>query len=113
MIINGDLEKAKSVLQELIGHHKDAEPSLAWVAYENYKKVRSLDKKEEYLTECLSFDTKHSNPFNQKTYKPTFVKALKAFIGVIDKHVQTDNVIEARRLCLSLKLYSSEWYEIS
>lgn len=111
LIINGDLEKAKSVLQELIGHHKDAEPSLAWVAYENYKKVRSLDKKEEYLTECLSFDTKHSNPFNQKTYKPTFVKALKAFIGVIDKHVQTDNVIEARRLCLSLKLYSSEWYE--
>lgn len=111
LIINGDLEKAKSVLQELIGHHKDAEPSLAWVAYKNYKKVRSLDKKEEYLTECLSFDTKHSNPFNQKTYKPTFVKALKAFIGVIDKHVQTDNVIEARRLCLSLKLYSSEWYE--
>lgn len=111
LIINGDLEKAKSVLQELIGHHKDAEPSLAWVAYKNYKKVQSLDKKEEYLTECLSFDTKHSNPFNQKTYKPTFVKALKAFIGVIDKHVQTDNVIEARRLCLSLKLYSSEWYE--
>lgn len=38
--------KAKSVLQELIGHHKDAEPSLAWVAYENYKKVRSLDKRK-------------------------------------------------------------------
>ena len=111
LIINGDLEKAKSVLQELIGHHKDAEPSLALVAYKNYKKVQSIDKKEEYLTECLSFDTKHSNPFDQETYKPTFVKALKAFIGVIDKHVQTDNVIEARRLCLSLKLYSSEWYE--
>lgn len=111
LIINGDLEKAKSVLQELIGHHKDAEPSLAWVAYKNYKKVRSLDKKEEYLTECLSFDTKHSNPFDQETYKPTFVKALKSFIDVIDKHVKTDNIIEARRLCLSLKLYSSDWYE--
>lgn len=111
LIINGDLEKAKSVLQELIGHHKDAEPSLAWVAYKNYKKVQSLDKKEEYLTECLSFDTKHSNPFDQETYKPTFVKALKSFIDVIDKHVKTDNIIEARRLCLSLKLYSSDWYE--
>ena len=111
LIINGDLEKAKSVLQELIGYHKDAEPSLAWVAYKNYKKVQSLDKKEEYLTECLSFDTKHSNPFDQETYKPTFVKALKSFIDVIDKHVKTDNIIEARRLCLSLKLYSSDWYE--
>lgn len=111
LIINGDLEKAKSVLQELIGHHKDAEPSLAWVAYKNYKKVQSLDKKEEYLTECLSFDTKHSNPFDQETYKPTFVKALKSFIDVIDKHVKTDNIVEARRLCLSLKLYSSDWYE--
>ena len=111
LIINGDLEKAKSVLQELIGHNKDAEPSLAWVAYKNYKKVQSLDKKEEYLTECLSFDTKHSNPFDQETYKPTFVKALKSFIDVIDKHVKTDNIIEARRLCLSLKLYSSDWYE--
>ena len=111
LIINGDLEKAKSVLQELIGHHKDAEPSLALVAYKNYKKVQSLDKKEEYLTECLSFDTKHSNPFDQETYKPTFVKALKSFIDVIDKHVKTDNIIEARRLCLSLKLYSSDWYE--
>lgn len=111
LIINGDLDKAKSVLQELIGHHKDAEPSLALVAYKNYKKVQSLDKKEEYLTECLSFDTKHSNPFDQETYKPTFVKALKSFIDVIDKHVKTDNIIEARRLCLSLKLYSSDWYE--
>lgn len=111
LIINGDLDKAKTVLQELIGHHKDAEPSLALVAYKNYKKVQSLDKKEEYLTECLSFDTKHSNPFDQETYKPTFVKALKSFINVIDKHVKTDNIIEARRLCLSLKLYSSDWYE--
>lgn len=111
LIINGDLDKAKTVLQELIGHHKDAEPSLALVAYKNYKKVQSLDKKEEYLTECLSFDTKHSNPFDQETYKPTFVKALKSFIDVIDKHVKTDNIIEARRLCLSLKLYSSDWYE--
>lgn len=111
LINNGDLDKAKTVLQELIGHHKDAEPSLALVAYKNYKKVQSLDKKEEYLTECLSFDTKHSNPFDQETYKPTFVKALKSFIGVIDKHVKTDNIIEARRLCLSLKLYSSDWYE--
>jgi len=111
LIINGDLDKAKSVLQELIGHHKDAEPSLALVAYKNYKKVQSLDKKEEYLTECLSFDTKHSNPFDQETYRPTFVKALKSFIDVIDKHVKTDNIIEARRLCLSLKLYSSDWYE--
>lgn len=111
LIINGDLEKAKSVLQELIGHHKDAEPSLALVAYKNYKKVQSLDKKEEYLTECLSFDTKHSNPFDLETYKPTFVKALKSFIDVIDKHVKTDNISEARRLCLSLKLYSSDWYE--
>lgn len=111
LIINGDLDKAKSVLQELIGHHKDAEPSLALVAYKNYKKVQSLDKKEEYLTECLSFDTKHSNPFDQETYKPTFVKALKSFIDVIDKHVKTDNISEARRLCLSLKLYSSDWYE--
>lgn len=111
LIINGDLDKAKSVLQELIGHHKDAEPSLALVAYKNYKKVQSLDKKEEYLTECLSFDAKHSNPFDQETYKPTFVKALKSFIDVIDKHVKTDNIIEARRLCLSLKLYSSDWYE--
>lgn len=111
LIINGDLDKAKSVLQELIGHHKDAEPSLALVAYKNYKKVQSLDKKEEYLTECLSFDTKHSNPFDQETYKPTFVKALKSFMDVIDKHVKTDNIIEARRLCLSLKLYSSDWYE--
>lgn len=111
LINNGDLDKAKTVLQELIGHHKDAEPSLALVAYKNYKKVQSLDKKEEYLTECLSFDTKHSNPFDQETYKPTFVKALKSFIDVIDKHVKTDNIIEARRLCLSLKLYSSDWYE--
>ena len=111
LINNGDLDKAKTVLQELIGHHKDAEPSLALVAYKNYKKVQSLDKKEEYLTECLSFDTKHSNPFDQETYKPTFVKALKSFIDVIDKHVKTDNFIEARRLCLSLKLYSSDWYE--
>lgn len=111
LIINGDLDKAKSVLQELIGHHKDAEPSLALVAYKNYKKVQSLDKKEEYLTECLSFDTKHSNPFDQETYKPTFVKALKSFIDVIDKHVKTDNISEARRLCLSLKSYSSDWYE--
>lgn len=111
LIINGDLDKAKSVLQELVGHHKDAEPSLALVAYKNYKKVQSLDKKEEYLTECLSFDTKHSNPFDQETYKPTFVKALKSFIDVIDKHVKTDNISEARRLCLSLKLYSSDWYE--
>lgn len=111
LIINGDLDKAKTVLQELIGHHKDAEPSLALVAYKNYKKVQSLDKKEEYLTECLSFDTKHSNPFDQETYKPTFVKALKSFIDVIDKHVKTDNISEARRLCLSLKLYSSDWYE--
>lgn len=111
LIINGDLDKAKTVLQELIGHHKDAEPSLALVAYKNYKKVQSLDKKEEYLTECLSFDTKHSNPFDQETYKPTFVKALKSFIDVIDKHVKTGNIIEARRLCLSLKLYSSDWYE--
>ena len=111
LIINGDLDKAKTVLQELIGHHKDAEPSLALVAYKNYKKVQSLDKKEEYLTECLSFETKHSNPFDQETYKPTFVKALKSFIDVIDKHVKTDNIIEARRLCLSLKLYSSDWYE--
>lgn len=111
LIINGDLDKAKTVLQELIGHHKDAEPSLALVAYKNYKKVQSLDKKEEYLKECLSFDTKHSNPFDQETYKPTFVKALKSFIDVIDKHVKTDNIIEARRLCLSLKLYSSDWYE--
>lgn len=111
LIINGDLDKAKTVLQELIGYHKDAEPSLALVAYKNYKKVQSLDKKEEYLTECLSFDTKHSNPFDQETYKPTFVKALKSFIDVIDKHVKTDNIIEARRLCLSLKLYSSDWYE--
>lgn len=111
LIINGDLDKAKSVLQELIGHHKDAEPSLALVAYKNYKKVQSLDKKEEYLTECLSFDTKHSNPFDQETYKPTFVKALKSFIHIIDKHVKTDNISEARRLCLSLKSYSSDWYE--
>lgn len=111
LIINGDLDKAKSVLQELIGHHKDAEPSLALVAYKNYKKVQSLDKKEEYLTECLSFDTKHSNPFDLETYKPTFVKALKSFIDVIDKHVKTDNISEARRLCLSLKSYSSDWYE--
>ena len=111
LINNGDLDKAKTVLQELIGHHKDAEPSLALVAYKNYKKVQSIDKKEEYLTECLSFDTKHSNPFDQETYKPTFVKALKSFIDVIDKHVKTDNIIEARRLCLSLKLYSSDWYE--
>lgn len=111
LIINGDLDKAKSVLQELIGHHKDAEPSLALVAYKNYKKVQSLDKKEEYLTECLSFDTKHSNPFDQETYKPTFVKALKSFIDVIDKYVKTDNISEARRLCLSLKSYSSDWYE--
>lgn len=111
LIINGDLAKAKSVLQELIGHHKDAEPSLALVAYKNYKKVQSLDKKEEYLTECLSFDTKHSNPFDQETYKPTFVKALKSFIHIIDKHVKTDNISEARRLCLSLKSYSSDWYE--
>lgn len=111
LIINGDLDKAKSVLQELVGHHKDAEPSLALVAYKNYKKVQSLDKKEEYLTECLSFDTKHSNPFDQETYKPTFVKALKSFIDVIDKHVKTDNISEARRLCLSLKSYSSDWYE--
>lgn len=111
LIINGDLDKAKSVLQELIGHHKDAEPSLALVAYKNYKKVQSLDKKEEYLTECLSFDTKHSNPFDQETYKPTFVKALKSFIHIIDKHVKTDNISEARRLCLSLKSYSSDWSE--
>ena len=111
LIINGDLDKAKSVLQELIGHHKDAEPSLALVAYKNYKKVQSFDKNEEYLTECLSFDTKHSNPFDQETYKPTFVKALKSFIHIIDKHVKTDNISEARRLCLSLKSYSSDWYE--
>lgn len=111
LITNGHFNKAETILQELIGHHKDAEPSLAIIAYKNYQKAITLEEKEKYLVSCMTYNSAHSTLFDQENYNSIFAKALKSYIRIIDKHIQADNIKDAQRMCLSLKSYSTNWFE--
>lgn len=70
----GNYEKSENILKELVGLHTNAEPQLASLYYEEAKKTRSLDSKEEFILKGLAFYTEHSYLFSEEEYKTIFKK---------------------------------------
>lgn len=108
---HGNYEKSENTLKELVGLHTNAEPQLASLYYEEAKKTRSLDSKENFILKGLSFNSEHSSLFSEEGYKTIFKKLLRAYNSLIEKYCSTNDFDNAYRLCLGLKPFSNDWFD--
>ena len=106
-----DFDKAKSILEELIGLHANAEPKLASLYYKKAKKVKDLEEKEKLLKNGLAYHLEHSKVFSFDEYLPIFRKMKKAYMSLIDKYYSFNDNDNAFRLCVGLKAYMEDWYD--
>ena len=106
----GKSEVAEKTLTELVGSHELAEPKLASLYYNESKKAKTLDSKQELVRKGLSFHVSHSPLFSSEEFEPVFKKLLSAFTTIINKYFAGKEYSEAYNLCEELKLYSSKWY---
>lgn len=106
-----DFDKAKSILEELVGLHADAEPKLASLYYDKAKKAKALDEKEHLIRNGLLYHSVHSKVFSFEDYQPIFNKLRKAYESLIDKYYSGNDKDNAFRLCLGLKDYMDNWYD--
>lgn len=106
-----DFDKTKSILEELIGLHANAEPKLASLYYEKAKKAKSLAEKEQLIKNGLAYHLEHSKVFSFEEYLPIFQKMKKAYMSLIDKYFSINDNDNAFRLCIGLKAYMDDWYE--
>ncbi len=106
----GKSEIVEKILTELVGSHELAEPKLALHYYNESKKAKTLDSKQELVRKGLAFHVSHSPLFASEEFEPVFKKLLSAFTSIINKYFTNKEYNEAYRLCEELKLYSSKWY---
>lgn len=111
-VADGKSEVAEKTLTELVGSHKLAEQKLALLYYNESKKAKTLDSKQELVRKGLSFHVSHSPIFASEEFEPVFKKLLSAFTSIINKHFECKEYSEAYNLCEELKLYSSKWYSL-
>ena len=105
----GNFEIAERILTELMGLHEMVEPRLAKLYYEESKKSKDLDRKQELIKRGLQFHFSHSRLFKFKEYNPTFKKLLLEFTSLIDKYYINHDYNTAYKLCIELKQYSDKW----